>query len=137
VTIWCSVNCKWKQMIFLFIRIMSLFFSHWSCSFSLRTNVSAVLLNKLNTLTFLLSFKSSIVIMIFINVFSISKSLLIRSKLLERFWRYYMINIWDLFSSISHSAKVVEKFKSSKKTDVNLIQKFWLSIISRKRSLYS
>ncbi len=123
-TIWCSMNCKWKRMIFLFIRMMFLFFSHWNCSFSLRTNVSAVLLNKLSTLTFLLSFKSSIVIMTFINVFSISKSFLIKSKLLKRFWRYCMINIWDLFISIFHSARVVEKFKSLKRTDVNLIWRF-------------
>ncbi len=122
--IWRSVNCEWKWMIFLFIRMISLFFNHWSCLFSLRMNVSAVLLNKLSILTFLLSFKSSIVIMTFISIFSISKSFLIKSKLLERFWRYCMINIWDLFSSISHSARVVERFKSSKRTDVNLIQRF-------------
>ncbi len=131
------MNCKWKRMIFLFIRMMFLFFNHWSCSFSLRTNVLAVLLNELSILTFLLSFKSSIVIMTFINVFSISKSFLIKSKLLKRFWRYCMINIWDLFSLIFHSARVVEKFKSLKRTDVNLIRRFWLSIISWKQSLYS
>ncbi len=51
---------------------MSLFFSCWSCSFILKMNVSAVLLNELNTLTFLLSFKSSIVIMTFISFFLIS-----------------------------------------------------------------
>jgi len=111
--IWCSVNCKWKRMIFLFIRMMSLFFSHWSCSFSLRMNVSAVLLNELSTLTFLLSFKSSIVIIIFINVFSISKSLLIRSKSLERFWKYCIINIWDLFSSLSKSSWKIQVFKEN------------------------
>ncbi len=131
------MNCKWKWMIFLFIRMMSLFFNHWSCSFSLRMNVSAVLLNELSTFTFLLSFKSSIVITTFINVFSISKSFLIKSKLLKRFWRYCMINIWDLFSSIFHSAKVIKRFKSSKRIDVNLIWRFWLSIISWKWSLYS
>ncbi len=131
------MNCKWKWMIFLFIRMMSLFFSCWSCSFSLRMNVSAVLLNELSILTFLLSFKSSIVIMTFISIFLISKNFLIRSKSLERFWRYCMINIWDLFSSIFHSVRVVERFKSLKRTDVNLIQRFWLSIISRKQSLYS
>jgi len=122
VTIWCSMNCEWKQMIFLFIRMMSLFFSHWSCSFSLRMNVSTMLLNKLSTLTFLLSFKSSIMIMTFINVFSISKSLLIRSKLLKRFWRYCMINIWDLFSSIFHSARVINVTSVSRLIRLNKIE---------------
>jgi len=124
VIIWRSINCKWKWMIFLFISMMFLFFSHWSCSFSLRMNVLAVLLNEFNTLTFLLSFKSSIVIMTFISIFLISKSLLIRLKSLKRFWRYCIINIWDLFSSISHSAKVVERFKSLKRVNVNLIRRF-------------
>jgi len=136
-TIWCSMNCKWKWMIFLFIRMMFLFFSYWSYSFSLRMNVSAVLLNELSILTFLLSFKSSIVIMTFINVFLISKNFLIKSKSLERFWRYCMIDIWDLFDSIFHSARVVKRFKSSKRINVNLIWRFWLSIISWKWSLYS
>ncbi len=132
VTIWHSMNCKWKQIIFLFVRMISLFFNHWSCSFSLRINVSAVLLNELSILTFLFSFKSSIMIITFINVFSISKSFLIRSKSLRRFWRYCMINIWDLFSSIFHSARVIKRFKFSKRINVSLIWRFWLSIISRK-----
>jgi len=111
-TIWCSMNCKWKQTIFLFIRMMSLFFSHWSYSFSLRMNVSVVLLNELSTLTFLLSFKSSIVIMTFISIFSISKNFLIKSKSLERFWRYCMINIWNLFSLIFHVMILVFVYSS-------------------------
>ncbi len=105
--------------------------------FSLRTNVSAMLLNELRTLTFLLNFKSSIVITTFINVFSVLKSFLIRLKSLKSFWRYYMIDIWDLFSLISHSIKVIKRFKLLKRINVNLIRRFWLSIILRKRSLCS
>ncbi len=114
---------------------MSLFFNRWSCSFSLRTNVLAVLLNELRTLTFLFSFKSSIVITTFISVFSVLKSFLIRLKSLKSFWKYYMINIWNLFSLIFHLTRVIKRFKSLKRTNVNLIRRFWLSIILRKRSL--
>ncbi len=131
------MNCKWKWMIFLSVRMMFSFFNCWSCLFSLRMNVSAVLLNKLSTLTFLLSFKSSIMITTFINVFLISKSLLIKSKSLRRFWKYCMINIWNLFSSISYLTKVIKRFKFSKRIDINLIWRFWLSIISWKWLLYS
>ncbi len=116
---------------------MSLFLNRWSCSFSLRINVLAILLNEFRTLTFLFNFKSSIMITTFINVFSVLKNFLIRLKSLKSFWRYYIIDIWDLFSLIFHSIRVFERFKSLKRTDVNLIRRFWLSIILRKRSLCS
>ncbi len=114
---------------------MSLFFNRWSYSFSLRTNVLAVLLNEFRTLIFLFNFKNNIMITTFINVFSVLKNFLIRLKSLKGFWKYYMINIWDLFSLISYLTRVIKRFKSSKRTNVNLIRRFWFSIILRKRSL--
>ncbi len=95
--------------------MMSLFFNYWSCSFSLRMNVSAVLLNELSTLTFLFSFKSSIMIMIFINVFSISKSLLIKSKSLKilKILHDQHLRLIQLNISLNKSSWKIQVFKEN------------------------